>query len=345
MAKAEPGAVAVPVPDAGASASRAASASLPSSRFSASSTSLIAVAFSGGADSTALLFAAAAALPGRVVALHVHHGLQQAADGFELHCRRQCEALGVQLYVAHVDARHASGDSPEDAARRARYGALADLAREAGVQDVLLAQHADDQVETLLLALSRGAGLPGLSGMSARFERHGVRFHRPVLGVSAQAIRKWLADAGVAWVEDPTNADTSFTRNRIRAGILPALEAAFPTFRETFTRSSRHAAEAQRLLDAFADEDLLALGEGDGSLQLARLRQLPRERQANALRRWLATRHGAAASTAQLKELQAQIAACSTRGHRIDMKVGAGFVRREGGVLAWYNSAVLPEGE
>ena len=132
----------------------------------------LAVAFSGGADSTALLFAAARTWPGQVHAIHVHHGLQAAADDFARHCQEVCETLDVPLHLVRVDARHESGESPEDAARKARYSALAQSAASLGMKSVLLAQHADDQVETLLLALSRGAGLPGLAAMPRRFERH-----------------------------------------------------------------------------------------------------------------------------------------------------------------------------
>lgn len=297
------------------------------------------IAYSGGADSTALLSAACACWPSQVVALHVNHGLQAAAGDFEQHADAFCVALGVPLHVACVDARHAPGESPEAAARRARYRALADLAVGAGVSTVLLGQHADDQAETLLLALSRGAGLPGLAGMGESFERHGVRFARPLLPLAADDIRASMVAAGIGWIEDATNADPAYTRNRIRAQVLPSLQQVFPRFRETFARSARHAAQAQALLQDIADEDLRALGEPP---VIAGLRALSPSRQANALRRWLAQRHGAAASTAQLDELQRQLAACTTRGHRLHLKVGEGFVVREGESLAWYNPAVLP---
>ena len=122
----------------------------------------LAVAYSGGADSTALLVACARRWPGRVVATHINHGLQSAATDFEQHCAATCTALGVALHRERVDARHASGESPEDAARRARYDALHRVAVRESFAAVALAQHADDQVESVLLALSRGAGrLPG----------------------------------------------------------------------------------------------------------------------------------------------------------------------------------------
>ncbi|GAB3660252.1 tRNA lysidine(34) synthetase TilS [Ramlibacter alkalitolerans] len=287
----------------------------------------LAVAYSGGADSTVLLLAAARRWPGQVQAIHVHHGLQDAADGFEDHCRSTCAALSVPLQVRRVHARHASGESPEEVARTARYQALARAAREAGLHAVLLAQHADDQVETLLLALSRGAGLPGLAAMPPVFQREGMVFVRPLLLLSAQAIRAWLREQGIAVVEDPTNADTAFTRNRIRHLLLPALAECFPQYRETFARSSRHAAQAQDLLETVAEEDLARMG---GTPAITALQMLPRARQANVLRHWLRKAHAASASAAQLEELLDQVADCRTRGHRIRIKVGAGFVQRQG---------------
>ncbi len=296
----------------------------------------LAVAYSGGADSTALLLACADKWPGQVRAIHIHHGLQAAADSFEQHCHAFCAQLSVPLQVLRVDARPAPGQSPEDAARSARYTALRQAAEsaQAPIHHIALAQHADDQVETLLLALSRGAGLPGLSAMPAQWEREGITYYRPLLEVSGVALREDLRARGIAWIEDPTNADEQYTRNRIRARLLPALEVAFPQFRDTFARSAAHAAQAQRLLVALATEDLARVGMPP---QITALRALARERQANLLRHWLRSVHGAAASTAQLEELLDQIAACSTRGHGIRLKVGAGYAERQGQVLTWYN--------
>jgi tRNA(Ile)-lysidine synthase len=292
----------------------------------------VAVAFSGGADSTALLLAAAGTWPGQIHAIHVHHGLQAAADDFVRHCEAVCAGLNVPLHLAKVDARNEPGESPEDAARKARYGALAQAATALGVKSVLLAQHADDQVETMLLALSRGAGLPGLAAMPACFERHGMRFERPLLEVSGAAIRQWLAAERVTFIDDPTNADTAFTRNRIRHELLPALEKAFPQFRETFARSARHAAQAQELLAAIAAEDLAIVGNPP---VIEALRKLSRPRQANLLRHWLRTSHQAAGSAAQIEELLDQVEACATRGHQIRIKVATGFVERVGRHLVY----------
>jgi tRNA(Ile)-lysidine synthase len=293
-----------------------------------------AVALSGGADSTALLVACARRWPGLVRAVHIHHGLQAAADGFEAHCQALCLALGVPLAVRRVQAGHAAGQSPEDAARQARYAALAQAVQTEWpeVRDVALAQHADDQIETLLLALSRGAGLPGLASMPAHWHRQGLTWHRPWLAVPGAALREWLQSQGQTWVEDPSNTDEKFTRNRIRARVLPALAEALPAFRETFSRSAAHAAQAQEVLNEVATQDLAQVGVPP---RVQAVQQLSRARQALVLRHWLRQHHAATPSTAQLNELLDQVAACTTRGHRLHLKVGLGFVMRKGQWLVW----------
>jgi tRNA(Ile)-lysidine synthase len=301
----------------------------------------LAVAYSGGADSTALLLACVQKWPGQVFALHVHHGLQTAADEFERHCRAFCELLDVPLFVKRVDARHASGQSPEDAARRARYQALAALAQQqdrlGAIKSIAIAQHADDQIETILLALSRGAGLPGLSAMPACWQRDGIAYHRPLLKVRSSDIRTWLAERKVEFIEDPSNAHEQLTRNKIRARLMPVLEASFPRFRDTFARAAVHAAQAQALLLEVAAQDLELVGLPP---VIARLQSLTRARQGNVLRHWLQIVHQTTPSTAQLTELLDQIEACRTRGHRIHIKLGVGFAERRGALLHWYNPLV-----
>lgn len=333
------------------------------------------VAFSGGADSTALLLMALEAAPGRVQAVHVHHGLQAAADDFAAHAQVFCAERGVPLTVLKVNAQAAAGQSPEDAARKARYHAISEhvlrekkhLAHVKPAQSahdliadealhilptVLLAQHADDQVETLLLALSRGAGVDGLAGMAARFERHGVPWARPFLSdemfMGSEEIRQWLqskglqarqpgsANIGQGWVEDPTNQSLQFTRNRIRAKLLPALAEVFPHYRTTFARSARHMAQALELLAQSAMDLEATVGLPP---QIKALQQLSLASQANYLRHWLKTQHQVAGSEAQMQELLSQIKACITRGHSIRIKLGAGMVLREGEVLRYEPSA------
>jgi len=169
--------------------------------------------------------------------------------------------------------------------------------------------------------------------MPERFVREGVTFHRPWLSVPGQHLRHTLSRLGQPWVEDPTNSDIRYTRNRIRAELMPALERAFPSFRQTFARSAEHAAQAQQLLDEIAQQDLQHVGDPPS---ITALQCLSEEHQTNVLRYWLRLQH-MPASAAQMRALLAQIKACTTRGHHIDIKVGHGFVRREGSVLACYN--------
>jgi tRNA(Ile)-lysidine synthase len=301
--------------------------------------------------------------PGQVQAIHIHHGLQAAADDFLAHCQAFCNRLGVLLHAVHVNAQAATGQSPEDAARRARYTALSAKVSElnaviaeqnralTAIKTAAVAQHADDQIETLILALSRGAGLPGLSSMPARWQRDGIEFVRPLLGMTSLEIRSWLAGEGLAarhpgsphigqgWVEDPTNLDTQFTRNRIRQELIPAPEKTFPQFRQTFARSAAHAAQAQLLLAQVAIEDLVKTGNPP---KIVLLQDLTPERQANVLRHWLKSSHHASPSTAQLAELQSQIAHCTDKSKQLHIKVASGYVERKGDVITYLPVAYLP---
>ena len=298
------------------------------------------VALSGGADSTALLAACAEKWPTQIIALHVNHGLQEAASTFEAHCVALCARLNVPLRVARIHAGHMAGESPEDAARRARYRALVDLARtesaREAIHSIAIAQHANDQVETFMLALSRGAGIAGLSGMAPLWLRDGITFHRPLLGVGSAELRVWLKQRKVPFCEDPTNGDARFTRNRIRRDLMPAFLAAFPQGLDTVARSARHAAQGQAILEEVGRDDWQGAAV-EGVPQIKLLQGLSPSRQANALRVWLKTTYGVIPSHAQLDELQRQIAACQTRGHRIHIKVGTGFVERNRLGLNWYN--------
>ena len=267
-----------------------------------------------------------------MVAAHLNHGLQAAAQDFERHCEAACARLGVPLHIERIDARHAGGESPEDAARRGRYDALHRVALRQKVAPVALAQHGDDQVETVLLALLRGAGIAGLAGMRAQWHKDGIDYVRPLLGLGAAEIREWLRVQGIEWIDDPTNASERYTRNRIRSRVLPAIAAVFPSYRDTFGRSARHAAQAQALLDEVAAEDLGRIGVPP---PIDALRAMGRLRQANLLRHWLKSAHGQQPSAAQLEELLDQLEACTTRGHGIRIKAGTGFVQRDGARLVF----------
>jgi tRNA(Ile)-lysidine synthase len=292
----------------------------------------LAVAYSGGADSMALLWACHTKWPSQVRAVHVHHGLQVAADEFVAHAKAFCDSMQIPFAWIKVNAKHAPGQSPEDAARIARYEALTEvLSKEWDhkVKSIALGQHADDQIETLVLALSRGAGLPGLSGMRPQWESAGVCFYRPLLSLSSKDLRACLSELGLTWIEDPSNLDESFTRNKIRARVVPSLLECFPEFGATLARSALHIAQAQGILDEVALGDLELVGNPP---QIKKLQTLSVARQGNVLRSWLKL-EGCTPSAAQLQELLSQLDACRTRGHRIHIKVGTKMIERQGDCL------------
>ena len=258
-------------------------------------TGVVAVAVSGGRDSTALLHAtarAASSLGLRVVALHVHHGLQRAADDWldevRDHCRRlRARGLPVAFVSRRLDGAPAAGDSVEAWARRGRYAALAAMAQQAGATLVLLAHHRRDQAETFLLQALRGAGPPGLAAMPRLAVRDGLAWARPWLDAGDDAIDGYLARYRLRHVDDPSNADPAFARSRLRQRVMPALRAEFADAEVALAAAARRAQEAQRCLDEVAVADLAAVGETDGTLAVERWRRLPPGRAANALRAWL----------------------------------------------------------
>ncbi len=234
----------------------------------ASQPSLVAVAFSGGRYSTALLHATACAArehPGaQVLALHVHHGLSTQADAWLAHAEQVCsgwaeQGLPVRLVSRRVQVDLGSGASVEAQARRARYQALADMAREVGVGMVLLAHHRRDQAETFLLQALRGAGLNGLAAMPPVLEREGVRWVRPWLSHPRDAIEAYLAHHGLSWVDDDSNTHTRFARNRLRLDVWPTLLAAFPQAEASLAASTRRLQDVLPGAESWRDELVASL--------------------------------------------------------------------------------------
>jgi tRNA(Ile)-lysidine synthase len=255
---------------------------------------VVAVAYSGGRDSTALLFATlrvASASGLRVVALHVHHGLQAKADDWLAHCRRQCRAWQrqgwpVTLAWTHLHLQPGAGDSVEAVARRARYQALHRLAREHGAGVVLLGHHRTDQAETFLLQALRGGGVAGLAGMPMTAAREGVTWLRPWRNHPRSDIEAYVDQHGLAYVDDESNADDRYARNRLRRQVWPALVAAFPQAETALADAAARAGEASACLEALATLDLASLDKGQG-LDLPACRDLGAARGRNALRVWI----------------------------------------------------------
>src|SRR5450631_31045 len=266
------------------------------------------VALSGGADSAALLAALAAlgagfrGLPLRAV--HIDHGLQAAAAEFREACRNLCGHLSIPLELIRVDVQCQAGQSLEAAARDARYAALA---AQLQLQECLLtAHHRQDQAETLLLQALRGAGVKGLSAMPI-CRGFGAGWHvRPVLDVPRGELLQWGGHLEGFRSTDPMNEDLRFDRSYLRKAIWPLIETRWPGADIALSRSARHMAEAQELLDRAAAIDVPRLRDGD-ALSVQGLRVLPQSRRVNAVRVWLSEAGMEAPSTARLVEALRQV--------------------------------------
>ncbi len=252
------------------------------------------VAFSGGMDSTVLLYALAQLkqqhqLP-QLRAVYIHHGLQAAAQTWPAHCQRVCDQLQVPLTVLPVDV--AATASVEQAARLARYAAFE---QHLSADEVLLmAQHQDDQAETLVFRLMRGTGVAGLRGIPATRPLPPGYVLRPLLDVSHQQLLRYAEQHGLSWIEDPSNATDEFDRNYLRRQVMPVLKRRWPRMQQSLLRTAQHMRETQELLDELALEDLQDAQLEPAfvwlrlpCLNLDRLRKLSFARQKNLLRYWL----------------------------------------------------------
>ncbi len=260
---------------------------------------VVAVAYSAGRDSTALLHATASAAASQglvVAALHVHHGLSPHADAWVVHARKQCEdwaerGLPVRLLVERLTTQPSRGDSVEAWARKARYRALRAMAVEAGAQIVLLAHHRRDQAETLLLQALRGGGVSGLASMAASVSRDGIEWRRPWLDKPREDIEAYIRAHGLLHIDDDSNDDGRYARNRLRLQVWPSLVTAFPQAESSLADAARWSAEAAACLDELAEIDLAAISD-DEALHLISWQALSRARRVNALRAWLKSRTG-----------------------------------------------------
>ena len=276
----------------------------------------VAVAASGGRDSTALLHASARAareLGVEVHALHVHHGLVAAADAWLARLRAQCArwrraGLPVRFHATRLAGAPAKGDSVEAWARRERYAALAAMARAAGCGIVLLAHHRRDQAETLLLQALRGGGPDALAAMPRVAERDGIVWARPWLERPREAVESYLARHRLSWVDDDSNADDGFARNRLRRQVWPALLAAFPDAEAQLAAAARRAAESALALRAEADAALRAVADdASGALDVGAWARLAGVRRPPSLRRWLQRTLPAPVPDALVRRLAAEL--------------------------------------
>ncbi|MGE0805219.1 MAG: tRNA lysidine(34) synthetase TilS [Burkholderiaceae bacterium] len=215
------------------------------------------LAYSGGLDSTVLLdLLARLRMPGSVLAWHVHHGLQAAADDWPEFCRAQAEARGVAFGLSRLAGAPAAGDSVEAWARQQRYRALWQAVAERGAAALLTAHHADDQVETVLMRLARGAGPEALAGMRAAQQRAGGWLLRPLLGIERELLHEWARQQRLDWIEDPMNRDPRLLRVALRDQVLPAWRAVAPGLSDGVRRSAGLLREGLAAVSALGEADL-----------------------------------------------------------------------------------------
>lgn len=298
----------------------------------------IGVAFSGGLDSTVLLHRLTQLSAGQGVApvfslfaLHVHHGLSPNADAWATHCQRVCAALKVPLTLTRVTVIP-TDKGLEAAARSARMAAFADFFRTQDLDWLMLAQHRDDQAETVLFRLLRGAGSRGLAGMRQESVQHGVRLWRPLLSVSRAELHAWAVAQGLDWIEDESNQDSRHTRNWLRHEVLPKLRQRFPALDAVLARTARQCAEDADLLDALAALDALTVFDSAGCIQTRPLAALSEPRARNLLRHWLAGQ-GLHLDRARLDDLLRQALSESDAHPRI--QIGPRVLIRRQGALVW----------
>lgn len=268
------------------------------------------IGYSGGIDSQVLLHLCASQphLRERIIAVHIHHGLQTAADAWEAHCRQQAENFGIAFLSFKVNAKAATGESPEAAAREARYRVFKDLLQ--ADDCLLLAQHREDQLETVLLQLFRGAGVNGLAAMPEIAPLGLGHMLRPLLNTAKSEINNYAVRQQLQWVEDPSNHSSDYDRNFLRNDILPLLKQRWPALDKTVARSARHCGEAATLLDDWGKQTLAQLlNPTDNSLDLANWSKFDRPQQNLLLRGWFRQLGLKPPSSAQLHRMHRQLIA------------------------------------
>lgn len=281
------------------------------------------VGLSGGIDSVVLLHALRAQPSRCLAALHVNHRISPHADRWEAFCREYCKTLGVPFAAVAVDVERSSKDGLEAAARRARHSVFV----AAETDWIVLAHQRDDQAETLLFNLLRGAGVAGAAGMR---ERNG-RLLRPLLSVGRAAIEDYACRHQLPWCEDDSNADLRFSRNFLRQRVLPELRQRFPAASENLAVAASRFGEAKELLDALAEIDLAAAGRSF-PVSVAVLADLDEARARNVLRYLLCANHVQIPSEARLREALRQMAAAGSDRHPSVSLGNHRLVRRKGWV-------------
>jgi tRNA(Ile)-lysidine synthase len=266
------------------------------------------IGYSGGVDSHVLLHLCASItrLKDKITAVYVHHGLQAEADSWAKHCEKTASSLGVSFTLLRANAFPTRGESPEEAARNARYTALKSLI---GVNDVLLvAQHRDDQLETFLLQLFRGSGLRGLSAMPEIIAFGAGLMIRPLLAISKGAIDDYARAHVLSWVDDPSNQSNDYDRNFLRNAVLPLLKQRWPSCDKTVARSAMHCADAQAVISESADKLFGPIfNKTDKTLCISQLKLYKMTQQQLVIREWFQTLKLKMPTQAFVERLQSEV--------------------------------------
>lgn len=264
------------------------------------------IAYSGGLDSTVLLDLFAMLYREKTIAVHVNHGLSPNSTPWEASCQRVSNELDVELFIERVDAHPKKGESPEEAARAARYNALKPYIGENVC--LLTAHNQNDQAETLLLQALRGAGTRGLAAMPSMTPFAEGVHARPLLTSSRRELRQYLEMRKLPWVEDESNFSMRFDRNYIRHYVMPVISDRWVNANSTLSRVAEHSAESQKLLDELAQIDLQNVSaQSDSALSIEGLMQLSDERQRNVLRYWIGLFGRKMPSTKLMHQIQQQM--------------------------------------
>ncbi len=250
-------------------------------------TARIFIAYSGGIDSHALLHLVCSEtrLKSKITAVYIDHGLQQEAEQWAIHCESVSLSLSVKFKCIKVNAQKVHGKSPEEIAREARYSALKPLLDKDDV--LLLGQHREDQMETVLLRLFRGSGVKGLSGMALSTSFGVGKMLRPFLNIPKQDIVNYAEQNKLQWIEDPSNLSNAFDRNYLRNNIIPNLKSRWPALDKTIARSAQHCAKSDHLLQGLGEQLLnIVLDEKDQTLDITQLLGFSCEKQQLIIRQW-----------------------------------------------------------
>jgi len=295
------------------------------------------IAFSGGLDSTVLLHSAVRVIgTGSIVAAHVDHGLQPLSKAWFEHCAAESAALGVRFVGLRALGCPARGDSIEEWARGERYRLLFQAAADVGAAALMTAHHADDQMETLLLAMARGSGLDGLTGIAESDDREGVVLLRPLLTVTQSQLAREARRLGLRWVDDPSNLDLNFARNAVRHRLMPVLREVLPDLTGQLPATIELLRQARATLQSIAEDDLHGVSSASSTglqvLDRAALSRLALPRRDAILRAWVRSLGCLPPPLARLKAIRDQL---------VDGTGAYGEVRHDGWQLMRYRHAIF----